>query len=623
MTALSALQDLFQRLRENATGQWRLGSDPQRNIFLERGRILFASSTHPLDRLTHLLVEKGRLTQDQMDYALSNLQPGMSVGKNLIQLGFITQRDLLDMAKHQVERVVWGAIGTTDGTPEFIAKELDNSVVRLNLDTPALLLGGLLNLKDRERLLDLLGPLTQVMVLDQVRLSGLELPPDLSRVPELINGRRTLLELSRDAGAEPVRLGAFVLFLREIGWGHLQDQPDPSTQDLLNLPLGGNDAVLADQVFLDLADPEPQQSPLLALIPPIDTLSEVPEPPPLLASPLGLPPLFESIQAASSPTHNLEHLSASLDKLQASPESWPALMAGFPDPEPEPEIQDEPQLVLPPILEQPAEIPYTVESGQAVLPTPRLELPLPPESPEPPEPPPVIVFGDGHPKPQKKKSAWGLVGILVLILGAGTGAGYWWMNRRPTVPLPPAELVVPSVDSKGGTNLPVTSGSASSAPTLTHPTPVSSAPSPHTVDQQPVVPTVAPPVAPPAVKKPEVAAPAGLPKEVSKGEDLAKAFAPGQAQRASLPKGSWALRLEIACQKETVQNATRLLVGAGLKSFDLPIKMKDGKTCTQIFCGPFTSREEAEALTKKLPPLFLADGNKPRPYLVSEIPDKQ
>ena len=94
-------------------------------------------------------------------------------------------------------------------------------------------------------------------------------------------------------------------------------------------------------------------------------------------------------------------------------------------------------------------------------------------------------------------------------------------------------------------------------------------------------------------------------------------------EKLALSKGAWTLRLEIACQKETVQNAAKLLAGAGVKSFNLPIKMKDGKTCTQIFCGPFASREEAEAQIKKLPTPFLADGNKPRPYLASEIPDKQ
>jgi exopolyphosphatase/pppGpp-phosphohydrolase len=59
-----------------------------------------------MDRLTFLLVERGKLTQAQMDYALANLKPGLSIGKNLIEMGFITQRDLLEVARAQVERLV-------------------------------------------------------------------------------------------------------------------------------------------------------------------------------------------------------------------------------------------------------------------------------------------------------------------------------------------------------------------------------------------------------------------------------------------------------------------------------------------------------------------------------------
>jgi len=51
--------------------------------------------------------------------------------------------------------------------------------------------------------------------------------------------------------------------------------------------------------------------------------------------------------------------------------------------------------------------------------------------------------------------------------------------------------------------------------------------------------------------------------------------------------------------------------------------MNDNKICTQIFSGSFQSREQAEARIKILPPAFLAGGNKPRPFQVSEIPEKQ
>ena len=612
MTTLSALQDLFQRQREGATGQWRLGTDPQRNIFFDQGRIVFAQSTHPLDRLTHLLVEKGRLTQDQMDYAMSNLQPGMSVGKNLIQLGFITQRDLLDMAKLQVERVVWGAIGTPNVTPVFMPKVLDNTVVRLSLDTPALLLGGLLNLKDRERLLELLGPLSQVMVLDRMKLNALELPPDLARVPGLINGRRTLLELSRDAAAEPVRLGAFVLFLREMAWGHLQDQPEPTTQDLLELPLGSEDALVTPaELPMPLEDTP-------ALIPPIISLSEVPAPPDeALGHRAPTPPLFHSIQAASSPTHNLENLSSALDRIK---ESWNSeesqglqvpVDPGFPA-----EEEEDDQILPPPAIGGEVPIPYTIESGQAIMPSPSIPVPvpllrLPPEVEDLPNP----SFGEPRKEKAPSGNRWGFILGLGLLIGAGILISYWW-TRRKSAPLPPHELVVPSVDSKGGSK----SGVASPTP---DPAPASSKPAPEAYSPQGPTPEIEKPTAAAAQPTP---APKPIPAPVppvAGDAELSKAYAQGKAHKAALPKGSWTLRLEIACQKETVQNAAKLMNAAGVPFYALSIKMNDGKICTQIFSGSFKSREEAEAHVKGLPSAFLAGGNKPRPFQVSEIPERQ
>jgi hypothetical protein len=57
-------------------------------------------------------------------------------------MGFITQRDLLDVARAQVERVVWGSLAATEQEPTFDAKELDANTVRLPFDTAAMLLAG-------------------------------------------------------------------------------------------------------------------------------------------------------------------------------------------------------------------------------------------------------------------------------------------------------------------------------------------------------------------------------------------------------------------------------------------------------------------------------------------------
>lgn len=292
---MQALQDLFLRHRAKASGVWQLGGDKGRTLFLEAGDVVFAQSGLPSDRLTAILVERGKLTQAQMDYALANLKPGLSIGKNLIDMGFITQRDLLDTARAQVERILKGVLATPDEEPEFEERDLETTVVRLPLDTPAMLLAGLLALEDRETVLDLLGPVNQVVVLEGRKVQELQLPQDLSKILPLLDGTRTLLEISRETGSEPFRIGAFCLFLREIGWARLHELP----------PL--------DRGALEQA-----------LLPPPEPLS------PPLDDPAPTPALMAAIEDAARPTTNLDHMAEALDELP-DPEPFPE-----PDPLPEP-----------------------------------------------------------------------------------------------------------------------------------------------------------------------------------------------------------------------------------------------------------------------------------------------
>ncbi|HJW32078.1 MAG TPA: DUF4388 domain-containing protein [Holophagaceae bacterium] len=326
--SLLALQDIFLRHRERRSGVWKVGDDPSRTLFMDSGDIVFAQSTAAEDRLTAILVEKGKLTQAQLDYAMANLKPGLSIGKNLIEMGFITQRDLLDTARSQVERIAWGAMATLEAAPTFEAKELEPTVVRLPLDTPSMLLAGLLNLRSREAVLDLLGPLNQVVVLEGRRVHELQLPQDLAKTLPMLDGSRTLLELSREGGVEPFRLGAFSLYLKMMGWARLHELP----------PL--------DRGALDRAlTPEPE------------ALSEALPP----AAPEPAPTLIAAIEASQLPTTNLDHLAHALDQLPAIPEPMPtpALpLAPFPEEDEEPRLQihegSTTPVVPPPSLQAPS-----------------------------------------------------------------------------------------------------------------------------------------------------------------------------------------------------------------------------------------------------------------------------
>jgi septal ring-binding cell division protein DamX len=547
--SLPALKDLFARHRARATGLWKLGQDPSRTVFLESGDIVFAASTHPLDRLTHLLVERGKITQAQLDYAMSSLNPSMSIGKNLIEMGFITQRDLLDVARAQVERVVWAGIAATEQIPVFEEKDLDATTVRLPFDTPAMLLSGVLNLIDRERVLEELGPLNQVVVLEGRRYQELTLPPDLAKLTGLLDGSRTLMELSRESSVEPFRLGAFVLFLREMGWARLHELP----------PL--------DRRALELAlDPsEPAITPAL------------PEPPPTPQQ-----SLFAEIHASQHPTTNLEHLSEALDQLGEEDElddPFPSL--------PEPPAPVEPSLP----------IHHEAEGSTEPL--------------EPPPPPTVTT-------PGSSKRPLALLAVLALI--GGLWAGVTWFRRHKTVPTAPPKITETTQVLKPT--------AAVEKPSLPPAEAAKSAPAPQPEKQpdpkpsQPEPAKITPvPVAPPKQEALTVPSKSERLQTIVSG-DLKRAAAQGALQRKAL-QGRWSLRLEIACQGSTVQHAVELLKGMDPDVFLVPMTMRDGRTCYQIFFGTYGSEAATKAAAKKLPPPFLAEGNRPKPFRVAQIPDRQ
>lgn len=83
------------------------------------------------------------------------------------------------------------------------------------------------------------------------------------------------------------------------------------------------------------------------------------------------------------------------------------------------------------------------------------------------------------------------------------------------------------------------------------------------------------------------------------------------------------MRLEIACQGSTIQHAADLLKGRDPDLFLIPMTMRDGRTCYQIFFGSFGSEAAAKEAAKKLPAPFLAEGNRPKPFRVAQIPARQ
>jgi septal ring-binding cell division protein DamX len=97
----------------------------------------------------------------------------------------------------------------------------------------------------------------------------------------------------------------------------------------------------------------------------------------------------------------------------------------------------------------------------------------------------------------------------------------------------------------------------------------------------------------------------------------------GQRLLKEVPPGHWTLRLEIACQGDTIRRLVGIFQGHEPDIFLLPIALRDGRVCYQVLYGRFPTQAAAEKQLRRLPASFLADRNRPKKFRFSELPKMQ
>lgn len=154
---------------------FQFGGD-EKAVYLSRGEVVFAESNLEADRLGLCLLRVGAITREQLETAESRFHPMTRLGKILVELGFLSPRDLWDGVKTQVEEIVRSLFSYTAGWIHFWEGEIDpDNTVRLSLPTHRLIAEGLAH---RDALLRFIAqledPRTRLRVASEPRRSGSE-----------------------------------------------------------------------------------------------------------------------------------------------------------------------------------------------------------------------------------------------------------------------------------------------------------------------------------------------------------------------------------------------------------------------------------------------------------------
>lgn len=180
-------------------------SDQSTRVYFQKGDPVFAISDKEGLRLGDLLLRTGKLSKKDRDRCVSRQRAGgPHLGQVLVSEGVMTEAELSSCLKVQVSEVIFDTFEWAQGTFAFyddVSPPPD--AVTLQMDIQNLLMEGVRRIDERGRLAEVfpdLDALVEVLGNRESLRESLTLTPDEWKILFLIDGRRTLREVSELAG---------------------------------------------------------------------------------------------------------------------------------------------------------------------------------------------------------------------------------------------------------------------------------------------------------------------------------------------------------------------------------------------------------------------------------------
>ncbi len=536
--------------------------DVSKFLYAQDGQLIFAASNAAEDKFTEILVQKGKLTADQLAIAMEKKE-GRTIGRTLVEMGFLASSDLLEALIDQMRKVAVSTANWAAGRAVFKAGVLPQNLAKLPVSTPRFIIDTALAVEDREWAASALGQLEAPLTISQAEkdvLSAVTLTKQESGLVEHVDGQKNAREICETTAVDLFTGARFLIGLSQLGLVHLKQVMAPT-------PPSRHAREKVEIGFLDeAAPPEPPELPNR-------------EAPPAAGGdasgtdPGGLP--FEAGTGdGASLTSSGEPPAGGPEPDRGGARTKPASGSLFPD------------LIFPDEDKKGA----TGDSGD------------------------MAEDGDETaPKDGSRRWIFILAAAVVVAACAGAAVWYFFLRETPYVPMEAsrpahtkmAEKVpsekTPEAQPKAEASPEATgetAGARAAAPPAAGPT--GTTPAARTAPA-PTPRRSSPPSAPPA---------AGNPADqgrtlLAQGRYKEAALAFQSAVRASSDR--FAIDVEVACQPETIQKDFAES-GGDHRYMILPYDLH-GRACFRVIWGLYGTRAEAEQALKTMPPFFLQNAS--------------
>jgi hypothetical protein len=170
-----------------------------KSVHLHLGRIVYARSSDPDERLGEDLLLRGKITVRQYLEASQLIAPGRRLGTILVELGALEPEDLIGAVEHHVREILLDVFTWTTGQYELVMTDPGNEdVVALSMSTEALILDGIRRTRAWSRIFAGIGGDLDAVPMPTGNTDALlrvELTDEEQEILVHVNGRATVEQL--------------------------------------------------------------------------------------------------------------------------------------------------------------------------------------------------------------------------------------------------------------------------------------------------------------------------------------------------------------------------------------------------------------------------------------------
>jgi len=201
-----------------------------KTVHVQDGRLVFASSSSPDERLGELLLRRGKISLSQFTDAGEAVKPGKRLGTVLVERGLLSPKDLVKAVMDHTQEIIYGAFLLTEGRYRMQDEGASSEAITLKISTPEIIMEGIRRIEAWSRINRSVGGLKALYTRSdryEEALRGLTLPQDQLKVLTALEGMRAVEAICADSTLASFEVCRTLWAYRVIGVVRRMDTPAP------------------------------------------------------------------------------------------------------------------------------------------------------------------------------------------------------------------------------------------------------------------------------------------------------------------------------------------------------------------------------------------------------------